>query len=59
LSKYARCEPRDREWIQAGLRAGLVSAAIVESRFRQTDFFDAAERERAFKALREDQASLV
>ena len=56
VSKYARCEPRDREWILAGLQAGLLSAPIIESRFRQTDFFDTAERDRAFKALDEDRA---
>ena len=57
VSKYARSEPRDREWIQAGLGAALLSAPIIESRFRQTDFFDAAERERAVKALAEDRAN--
>ncbi len=55
VSKYARCEPRDREWLRAGLRAGLLSAPIIESRFRATDFLDAAERERASKALAEDR----
>jgi hypothetical protein len=55
VSKYARGEPRDREWIQAGLAAGLLSAAIVASRFRQTDFFDDQERDRAYKALAEDR----
>jgi hypothetical protein len=58
VSKYARCEPRDREWIQAGLKAGLLSAPVVASRFRQTYFFDAAERDRALKALAEDRAQL-
>ena len=58
-SKYARCEPRDREWIQAGLQAGLLSAPIIESRFRETDFFDAAERDKAYKALSEDRARLA
>src|SRR5258708_2438859 len=33
VSKYARSEPRDREWIQAGLEAGLLSIPIIESRF--------------------------
>ena len=55
VSKYARSEPRDREWIQAGLRAGLLSAPIIESRFRQTAFFDEQERDRAFRALEEDR----
>jgi hypothetical protein len=54
VSKYARGEPRDREWIRAGLAARLLSAPIIESRFRQTRFFDAAERDRAHAALAED-----
>ena len=54
VSKYARCEPRDREWIQAGLKAGLLSVPIIESRFRETDFMDNAERDRALSALAED-----
>jgi hypothetical protein len=58
VSKYARCDVRDREWIRAGLEAGLLSAAIIESRFRQTHFLDDAERERAYKALSEDRAAL-
>lgn len=55
VSKYARCDVRDREWIRAGLEAGLLSAPIIESRFRQTPFLDDAERERARKALEEDR----
>jgi hypothetical protein len=58
VSKYARCEPRDREWIQAGMQAGLISAPIVENRFAQTDFLDATERDRAYQALSEDRARL-
>ena len=54
VSKYARCDVRDREWIKAGLAAGLLSAPVIESRFRETEFFDAAERERAWTALTED-----
>ena len=54
VSKYARCEPRDREWIKAGLEARLLSAPVIESRFRQTTFLDDAERERAYQALSED-----
>ncbi len=57
VSKYARCEPRDREWIRAGVQAGLLSAPIIESRFRQTPFLDDAERERAHKALAEDRGA--
>lgn len=55
VSKYARCDARDREWIRAGLQAGLISAPIVESRFRQTRFLDDAEQARAYKALAEDR----
>jgi hypothetical protein len=58
VSKYARGEPRDREWIQAGLAAGLLSAPIIESRFRQTAFFDDDERARAHRALAEDRSKL-
>lgn len=58
VSKYARMEPRDREWIRAGLRAGILSLPIVEARFRQTVFLDAAESARAHRALDEDRAWL-
>jgi hypothetical protein len=55
VSKYARMEPRDREWIRAGLRAGILSLPIIEARFRQTSFLDATESARARKALDEDR----
>ena len=55
VSKYARCEPRDREWIRSGLEAGLLSAPIIESRFRDTVFLDPTERDRALSALVEDR----
>ena len=55
VSKYARGEPRDREWLQAGLGAGLLSGAIIESRFRHTSFLDLRERARATSALTEDR----
>jgi hypothetical protein len=56
VSKYARCEPRDREWIRAGLEAGLISAPIVASRFQQTEFLSSEEQQRAVNALAEDRA---
>lgn len=56
VSKYARAEPRDREWLQAGLAAGLLSAPVIESRFRDTVFLDAEERRRALDAFAEDRA---
>ena len=58
VSKYARIEPRDREWIRAGLRVGILSLAIIEARFKQTVFLDADESERARKALDEDRKAL-
>ena len=56
VSKYARGEPRDRAWLQAGLGAGLLSAPIIESRLRETTFFDDQERQRAFGTFAEDKA---
>ena len=29
ISKYVRAEPRDREWIWAGLEAGILSTAVI------------------------------
>ena len=55
VSKYARGDVRDRAWLRAGLEAGILSAPVIESRFRQTPFADGAERERACKALAEDR----
>jgi hypothetical protein len=55
VSKYARMEPRDREWIRPGLRAGILSVALLDARFLQTAFLDAAESGRARKALVEDR----
>jgi hypothetical protein len=58
VSKYARMEPRDREWIRAGLRADILSLPVLEARFARTEFLDAAEAARARKALEEDRACL-
>lgn len=55
ISKYARCEPRDREWLRAGLEAGILSPAIIEYRMRETVFEDNKERQRAVKAFQDDQ----
>jgi hypothetical protein len=59
VSKYARMEPRDREWIRAGLQAGILSLPILESRFEQTVFLDASEAERARTAVAEDRTWLA
>jgi hypothetical protein len=56
VSKYARMEPRDREWIRPGLEAGLLTLALLEIRFAATHFLDAAESARARTALAEDRA---
>jgi hypothetical protein len=55
VSKYARMEPRDREWIRPGLRARVLSLAILKARFAETSFLDAAESARARRALEEDR----
>lgn len=55
VSKYARMEPRDREWIRPGLRAGVLSLAILDARFAETTFLDAHESARARQALEEDR----
>jgi len=55
VSKYARMEPRDREWIRPGLRAGVLSLAILDVRFAETTFLDARESARARQALEEDR----
>jgi hypothetical protein len=59
VSKYARLEPRDREWIRPGLRTGVLRAPILERRFADTAFLDAAEAARARKALEEDRRWLA
>jgi hypothetical protein len=59
VSRYARMEPRDREWIRPGLRSGILSWAIIEARFAKTVFLDAGESGRARKALDEDRKWLA
>ncbi len=59
VSKYARMEPRDREWIRAGLTGGILSLPIIEARYAQTAFLDAVEERRARDALAADRAWLA
>ncbi len=59
VSKYARMEPRDREWIRPGLRAGLLSLETLDLRFSSTVFLDATEAKRARAALEEDRRWLL
>lgn len=55
VSKYARMEPRDREWIRPGLSAGILSLAVLDARFGATSFVDVEEGGRARAALEEDR----
>lgn len=55
VAKYARMEPRDREWIRPGLQAGILSLETLEDRFKSTSFLDAAESARAREAFEEDR----
>ena len=55
VSKYARMEPRDREWIRPGLEAGLLALPVLDQRFALTTFLDAEESARARRALEEDR----
>ena len=59
VSKYARGDVRDREWLRAGLDAGLLSIPVIDSRFRQTTFFDVAESRHARAQLEADEAWLA
>ena len=59
VSKYARGEPRDREWIRAGLAEAILSAPVIASRFRQTTFLDELETQAAKQRLAADEAWLA
>jgi hypothetical protein len=48
ISKYARGAPTDERWIQAGIRAGIVSLDVVVERLGTARFLDVDE-ERATK----------
>lgn len=54
LSKYARGEPRDRRWIQAGIQAGVVSMPVVNARVGTTSFYDSDEEKQARVLIDED-----
>ncbi len=55
VSKYARSEPKDREWIRAGIEAGILSLPTIEYRMRETRFMDDAERAMAKTSGAEDK----
>jgi hypothetical protein len=54
VSKYVRGEPRDRDWLRAGLRAGIFTLAMIEYRMRET-VMETDERLRAEAAVAEDR----
>lgn len=58
LSKYVRSEPRDREWIRAGLEANILSLPTIEYRLRET-IMETDERQRAKQSIEEDRAWLA
>jgi hypothetical protein len=55
VSKYARMEPRDREWIRPGLEAGVLALPTLDARVGRTSFVDEHEEARARGALEEDR----
>jgi hypothetical protein len=59
ISKYARGEPRDRLWIQEGLKAKVLSITIIESRLAQTLFLDEHETHLVKNRVAEDKAHFL
>ena len=58
ISKYVRSEPRDREWIRAGLEANILSLPTIEYRLRET-IMETEERQRAKLSIEEDHIWLA
>lgn len=58
ISKYVRSEPRDREWIRAGLKVGILSIPTIEYRLRET-IMESDERQRSKLAIEEDKSWLA
>ncbi|GHU30643.1 hypothetical protein AGMMS50256_17880 [Betaproteobacteria bacterium] len=58
ISKYARSGSRDREWIRAGLQAGIFSLPTIEYRLHET-FLETEELQKARTAIAEDKAWLA
>ena len=54
ISKYARGEPRDREWIRAGIAQSIISTDIIRQRLKKTIFLDSAEETAAITRFEED-----
>lgn len=55
VSKYARLEPRDREWIREGIKAGILDTKVIAERMKSATFLDQAEADRAKHALMQDR----
>ena len=58
ISKYARGEPKDLEWIAEGLRASILSMATIRYRLRQTTFLNDEEHERVKRQVEADAKRL-
>jgi hypothetical protein len=58
ISKYARGEPRDIEWIRSGLSAGILSMPMLTHLFAKTRFLDEDEGNAARQRLTSDEAWL-
>lgn len=59
VSKYARLEDRDREWIRAGLEAGILAPSTIAARIDSAPYLDQEEHEKARSAFEEDRAWLA
>lgn len=53
IAKLARADPKDLQWVRAGIDASILSVATLEYRFRETVFED-DERERARRILEQE-----
>ena len=56
IAKLARADPKDLQWIRAGVDASILSVATLEYRFRETVFEETGERESARKILEREAA---
>lgn len=57
ISKYARGEPRDRDWIKSGLKHGILNIDTISARMRET-IMEEDEYIRAAQAIEEDKGAL-
>ena len=55
ISKYVRSEPRDKRWIRAGLKDGILSLAVIEYRLREETATERGEGEKARAAIAADR----